>query len=428
MKSPEIPKQPERKREFEPWGQVTKPEKHTPAKYRYLVHAINPDARSSMMLLDALIIRDEPHAIDKSDGNQSVNLFSAPERLGERVALSCSLIDQQHYGTWGRAGLIVEAPQENVIITHQEDAGTDIMSKKLLLEQESRNHLLTAEELLLKTDPGSYNEVVILANNEGKKASLAGLFYKTTEDGTPMDEMLYSKMRQHALRLNLPLISIKEPNPYAENKITRTEDRLLVQYGGKLYTLRGTPNWKSKAYLQSRYNVFIPPEELEQVFDYLKENDVDEKNIERLRVEYTEVDKTRQQPVVKYDEQGNITSIVKRSGYGTQEIKTSLSKNDSFKINVIEEIRMFDESMANNPYSFGSYDINIPSVEEAKQVIHEAIKLAPKNEKPKIGSWWNIVQKNIRSKLKYNNQSKINTERLTSLIKALKKQEMDKKE
>lgn len=399
METPNSTPNPEKiERELQPWGDITDPKQHSPAKFRYLIHAINPMATSTMAMVGISVMKDDPRAINKEEGDQTINLFSQPERLDQRVALSCSLVDQDHHGTWGRAGLIIETPQENVLITDSSDVGAIVMSRKNLLEQARKRHLLTADQLLQQTYSSSYNEVVVLANNEGKKVVLAGFFYKTTEDGTPMDEALYRKMSMHAQRLNLPLIPITEPNPYKENKITHTDERFSVQFGGKLYTLQGLPEWQFKAYGQSGFSVFASPDEMQQVFNYLRVNNVDEQEIEQLQKEYQEADRVRQQPKVTYDEQGNVTLVEKRSGYSTGEMKITVSRGGyARRVNIIEEAKKFSEMMADPRQSrmIEPYDRDVASPHEAEQVVQEAINNAPENEKGKLQHWWNEVRDSV---------------------------------
>lgn len=409
METSETPQQPERKRDFEPWGHVTEPTKHNPATFRYLIHALNPMATTSMEMIAAVVARDEPKAIDREEGDQSINLFSQPEKLDQRVALSCSLVDQEHHGTWGRAGLIVEAPQENVIITDSSDVGAIVMSKKNLLKQARKRHSLTAEQLLQQTHPTSYNEIVVIANEAGRKVALAGFFYKVTEDGQPMDEALYRKMQMHAHRLNLPLVPIIEPNPYSENKITHTEDRFSVQLRGKLYTLQGSPEWKFKAYGQSGFSVFASPDEMQQVIDYLRANNIDEQEIVKIQQEYKEADRLRQQPKVTYDEQGEVTLIEKRTGYGTGEMETTVSKGGyARRVNVIEEARKFSERMADpsRPMMIEPYERVLASPQEAEQVVQEALENAPENERERIMEWWHTARENVIKQWEHNQQKR----------------------
>lgn len=432
------------KREVGSWGNVTDPKNHNPAKFRYLIHAINPMATASKGMVGAMIMKDEPHSVNKEDGDQTINLFSSPERLDQRIALSCSLIDQEHHGTWGRAGLLVEAPSENVIITSNQDVGAIVMSKKHLEDQARKNHLLTADQLIQQTYPSSYNEVVVLANRNGKKVVLAGFFYKTTEDGTPIDEAFYRKMSIHAQRLNLPLVPITELNPYREDKITQNDERFSVQFGGKLYNLRYKDEWGFTSYGQSGFSVFFSPDEIEQVFNYLRENNVDESEIDQLRTEYAEADKTRQQPKVTYDEQGTVTLVEKRSGYGTGGMKTTISKGGyARRVNVIEEARKFSEMMADpmRPRMIKPYDRDVASPHEAEQIVQEAVDNAPENEKERIKQWWDIVRENVTKQWEQNQRSRGSTfgfgektyfsdksfGALSSLIKKVPKIDPDKK-
>lgn len=405
----ETPINPEIKRDFEAWGNVTDPRTHDPAKFRYLVHAINPFATSSMGMVGAMMMKDEPTSVSKDDGDQTINLFSNPEKLDQRVALSSSLVDEAHHGTWGQAGLIYEAPSENILITSPQDVGAIVMSRKRLEEQARSHHKLTADELLQQTYTSSYNEVVVLANKDGNKVRLAGFFYKATDDGTPKDEALYRRMSQHAQRLNLPMVPITEPNPYAENKINRTEDRFSVQYGGKLYTLQGSPDWRFKAYGQNGYSVFASPDEMELVFGYLRENNVGGAEIEQLQAEYAEADKLRQQPKVTYDENGSITLIEKRSGYGTGEMKTTISKGGyARRVNVIEEAKKFSAMMADpsQPRMIEPYDRDVASPHEAEQVVQEAVVTAPDSEKEKLQQWWDLVKDNVNKQWENNQRSR----------------------
>ena len=102
MEVSETPNNPDIKRDFKPWGGVADPRTHDPATFRYLIHAINPMATSSMGLVGAMVAKDEPRSMTKEDGDQTINLYSQPERLDQRVALSCSLVDQGHHVTFTR--------------------------------------------------------------------------------------------------------------------------------------------------------------------------------------------------------------------------------------------------------------------------------------------------------------------------------------
>lgn len=394
METSELQNIPELNKDSKPWGNITNPETHNEAKFRYLVYGIDPMATTIMGLAGSSI---DPSTLNKEEGDQKINLSSYPERLNQRVSLSCSLVDQEHHETWGNAGLIVKAPKENVIITDSEDTGAIVMSKKHLMEQAKKRQLLTPEQLLQKTDPRTYNEVVVLANNEGKKVSLAGFFYKTTQDGRILDQVMYTKMKQHALRLDLPLVPITTLNPFAENKIIRGDNHFSVRYGGKTFILQGSAEGRFMSYSQSEASAFATPYEIEQVLNYLRTNNVGEKEIEQLRTEYVEADKRRQQPKVTYNEQGDVTYIQKRYGYGAAERLISVSQAGYTRhVNVSEEAIKYSIIRTNpgQPRSFD--DIDPPaSPKEVEQVVREAIDNAPDNEKGKLKQWWNNVRENV---------------------------------
>ncbi len=102
---------PEKELEPKIWGETSDPKEHDPKKFRYLVHALNPFATALQPLVAISAESSGAYKVDKSEGDQSINLFDQPERLGERVSLSMSLIDQNHTGTWGQGGIIVDAPE-----------------------------------------------------------------------------------------------------------------------------------------------------------------------------------------------------------------------------------------------------------------------------------------------------------------------------
>ena len=208
----------------------------------------------------------------------------------------------------GRAGLIIKAPTANVVLMSSQDAGAPVMNKKALKELAQRHRLLTADQLLQETPATQYNEVVTLANG----AELAGFFYKVTEDGKPTDDALYRQMRAHALRLNMPIIPILEPSPYAENKVNRDDGRpKSVQYGGRLYPLRDKPTVNFRVYGRGKCILFASPEEMGQILQFLRKEGVESAEIEAIQKEYEEADRMRQRPTITYDPDGT-SPLLKR--------------------------------------------------------------------------------------------------------------------
>lgn len=74
----------------------------------------------------------------------------------------------------GDGGLIISAPEENIVLTSRTDAGAYNNDKNLLLEQGARHGVMSADQLLATTSPRQYNEVVALADNDGSKLETIG--------------------------------------------------------------------------------------------------------------------------------------------------------------------------------------------------------------------------------------------------------------
>ena len=392
--------------DLKPWGEVTNPREHNPQKFRYLVHAINPFASSTIPMMAAQVQMDRASDINKEDGNQSINMLQQPERLDERVALSCSLIDEEHHGTWGQAGLIVEAPQETVVITQSSDAGALIMSKKLLEEQASRNHLLTAEQLLKQTSQTSYNEVVAIANKDGKKVKLAGFFYKVTAGGEAMNADLAQQMKMHAEKLNLPLVAISEPNPFVKNNVVNTEQSMYAHFDGKLYTLRVADKYKFNLVEQTGHSSFMTPDDLDGLLNFLETQGISNAEVKQLKETYTKADEERQRPKIEFDEQGEVNNIEKRTGYGTSERVMRISKlGHTSWANVMEENRRFAEMMTDSTGFFGIVEPKpVLSPREVESIVHELLADGSGVEQEKIRIWYQSIKDNVSQNWQRNHE------------------------
>lgn len=300
---------------------------------------------------------------------------------------------QKHLGTWGQAGLLVEALPKNVLITSSTDAGALVMNKRLLEEQASRQHLLTAERLLANTDPNSYNEVVVLANNGGEKVRLAGFFYKVTKKGDPMDEDLAEKMKLHAQRLHLPIVAISEPNLYGQNQVVEERSLFSINLNGNRYMLEGFSD-DFMYHDQRQLGKFIPPEEMEQVLFFLQNNKIDSKQIEQLRTKYIEADKKRQEPKIKY-EQEKIFSIEKKIGYGEDEKKMEIRESGYTSwVYTVAESRKIRKIMA-DPSAYTRTDtIQRLNPQEVEDIVQETLRNASDEEKTKIRVWYEAFKEN----------------------------------
>lgn len=347
------PESPEKKPEPKIWGEVSDPREHDPKKFRYLVHAFNPLAAVSQPLVTASAELSGAYKVDKSQGDQSINLFNQPERLGERVSLSMSLIDQDHTGTWGPAGIIVEAPEENIVITSPTDAGSHSSSKEFLRKQAQNRSRLSGEQLLQLTAPGFYNEVVAFAKSEsGETLRLKGFFIKVDKYGQPTDSVIAEKMRQHARRLNLPLIEIQVQGPYEQEMFKIEGNSVWAHFRGNRYNLGSENPEIAFSANDDKFDTFFPsPQEIEEVIaHFMKRGDINEAQAQQIRERYKIADARRKSPKVKYDPKTQeISSVTIKDGYGKDEIEYWLYPSGyCWRVNM-EEFKKAASEMLLNP-------------------------------------------------------------------------------
>ena len=216
------------------WGNVTDPNKHraSDASFRYLVHGFWPKSMEEWLsgrdeVAESLIKLDELYANnpkygpnDPALGDQSINLREKPEEVNGRVVLRMSLIDPWHTKTWGDAGLIVQVPEEDVLLTHTRDASTFSNVAKLR-EEAAAEPPVSPDKLLSLTSPETYNEVVALAG----RATLCGFFCNYDANPEYMSDYALSEpdivgldMKHHARRLDLPFIILPaQPRRFQTN-------------------------------------------------------------------------------------------------------------------------------------------------------------------------------------------------------------------
>jgi len=347
------PVSPEKEPELKIWGEITDPKEHDPKKFRYLVHAFNPFATASQPLAAISAELSSAYQVDKSEGDQSINLFDQPERLGERVSLSMSLIDQKHTGTWGQGGIIVDAPEGNIVITSPTDTGSHSSSKDFLRRQAQDQLQLSGEQLLLSTSDGIYNEVVAFAKTEGgETVRLKGFFIKVDKRGQPTDPVIAEKMKQHSRRLNLPLVEIQVQGPYEQEMFEITENSMWAHYKGNRYNLGSdNPDFAFSAY-DDRVDTFFPaPQEIEQVIaHFVERGKINEAQAQQIRERYKIADSQRKSPKVEHDPKSQeISRVTIKDGYGKDAIEYWLSPSGyCWKVNMEEYKKAFRE-MSLNP-------------------------------------------------------------------------------
>ena len=346
------PQQPEKEPEIKIWGEVTDPKEHNPKKFRYLVHAFNPFATHSQPLVAISAEISGTYKVDKSQGDQSINLFDQPEKLGERVSLSMSLIDQEHTDTWGGGGIIVEAPEENIVITSPPDAGVHSSSKELLKRQAQGQLRLSGEQLLRSTSDGIYNEVVAFAKSEGGATlRLKGFFIKVDKRGQLTDPVIAEKMRQHARRLNLPLVEIQIQEPYEQEKFEIAENSVWAHYRGNRYNLGSeNPEFSFSAY-DYKIDTFFPAlQEIEKVVAHFKERgDISEAQAQQILERYRLADTRRKSPKIEYDPKtSEISRVTIKDGYGKDAVEYWLNPSGyCWRVNMEEYKKAFRKMLLN---------------------------------------------------------------------------------
>lgn len=357
-------------------GDTTDPSQHDPTNFRYLVHALNPSAALNILT----VLSTVGASVDSSHGNQSINMYKQPERVAERVSLSMSLIDQDHTATWGGGGLIISAPEENIVLTSRTDAGTHNNDKNSLLEQGARHGVMSADQLLATTSPRQYNEVVALADNDGSKLETIGFFYKVTSRGEPVDIVIAQQMRMHAERLGLPVVEILQEAK--KDKVTRyalgddEQEHIAITYNGESFVIAGFD--RNHIYYMteetSRYR-FASLEEMSAALQFAVDtNEMTEVEMQRILDDYAEVRERRMTPRAYYDDEGNFEKIVYYEGYGDDELRITL-----YNSGYIRRVRTKRESEKRRRAMLGDFvrrDIQSRSIPVRPHVADSMVKRA----------------------------------------------------
>lgn len=317
------------------WGQATDPVKHNPDDFRYLVHAFNPCARGNALILNNLVTQDEGTVTDEA-GDQSIDVFKEPERIDERVSLSMSLIDQDHTATWGGAGIIVAVPESSVVLTSPTDAGVPNSHRDRLIAQGQSRGILSPDDILERSSPGRYNEIVALGQS-GLKA--VGFFYKVDSQRYPINVDLMTAMYQLGGRMGLPVVGIsnEKENPYAENKVIRSTsvesgegEELRIFFDGRCYCVAESSSKPKYRAVDGDTGItsFPSPEKFTAAIDFaLRTADLSEDEAKRILEDYNAVDIERRTPTAYFDENGEFDRIEYLEGDDDYESRLSLNRS-----------------------------------------------------------------------------------------------------
>lgn len=383
------------------WGDTTDPNNHNPAKFRYLIHGINPMAALNIGA-QALSMVDQPRQ-SKQDGDQSINMTLRPEDLSARVSLSMSLIDQDHLGTWGNSGLIINAPEENVVITSSSDSGALNSRPDRLMEAKTRYGISSGDQLLVRSGLSSYNEVVALARTElGGELELQGFFAKKIEDGEYLDQQNAQIMQSHAARLNLPFVEVILPDEYKKPAVVIAEPhKIHVNFAGKrygAYVHEGKPGFVS--YNSAHKYSSPPPEEVEKAVEFVR-TQVGEELASEMKDIYEKTEHERTKPKIEYDEAGQIKSIKLKKGYGKDEEEYWIYSNGaSYRIDIKAYTDYITRSMQpGRPMSTDEYTGRNPiPTSSTDEVIKEVLgKLSPE-ERTTVNDFYSSIRELIDPK------------------------------
>lgn len=183
------------------WGNLrTSQEKlrsFDPTKFRLLVHA-----------------GSTPSKIDR--------LLSDPKSLENAFTFSASVIDETHRATYGRYGVILSAPPENILATSPKDMGTpfakvftdshDLVRDPFYPMLIESNPTQTVDHLLKRTASEHHNEVMVAGTTtNGGAVQIVGVFVKTKGSQEAVEPELYQKLKRFAKLLKIPIVRIEAP-------------------------------------------------------------------------------------------------------------------------------------------------------------------------------------------------------------------------
>ncbi|QJU10786.1 hypothetical protein FBF25_01175 [Candidatus Saccharibacteria bacterium oral taxon 488] len=372
------------------WGETTDPKEHNPKHFRYLVHAINPFAKMSATAGCALGSMEGFGP--ETSGDQSISMYKQPERIGDRVSASMSLIDQDHTATWGPVGLLLMAPEGNIVITSGADASARNNNRDLLIKQGHICDIIDPNELLNRTSQYDHNEVVALAEHEGHQLQTVGFFYKVTPKGEPVNHRLAQVMHMHADRLQLPIVEIPEPRcADSENKVHRTirhgkeEESIIVSLDGYNFYLRGFDDMSgcSTYWMLDKDSLqacFASPFQFKEAVEFaVGMGELSDEDARHVLRGYEEADLQRKTPTAYYDKNGNFEKIEYFEGYGSEEYYISIRKTGySARGNTIDARRFYGALLCDDQLATAGPIESPLSPADAEFVIKEAIgKLDP---------------------------------------------------
>jgi len=233
------------KEEF--FSEITDPAKHDPNHYCYIVHGVNPSARTSLLLAT---MRNEGY-----DFRQEIDLLNEPHRISEKKIISTSIINQDHNATWGDVFFILDVPWDNFVSMSPRDSATNVTRPDFVAENLRTPEMLPSqliEQTRMLGGKSAYNEVVVVGKRkESVKIQSVGIRKYDTGGETLRESPEAKRMRQVAKDLGVPVIDfvekirIPDGNPEVslsyksglEGKIIRA---IYLNFNGHRYCFEGS--------------------------------------------------------------------------------------------------------------------------------------------------------------------------------------------
>ena len=222
------------------------------------------------------------------------------------------------------------------MLTSPTDAGVPNSHRDHLIAKGRSMGILSPDEILERSSPERYNEIVALGRS-GLKA--VGFFYKVNSRKNPISDGLAADMRWLGRKMDLPVVEIpsEKQNPYAENKVVRStpaksgeEEELKVFFDGRCYYVSGS-NEKLKFHAvdgDTGFASFPSPKVFAAAIEFaFCTGDISEDEAERILEDYHAVDAARQTPTAYFDENGKFDRIGYSGGYDGCESVIFLDRN-----------------------------------------------------------------------------------------------------
>ncbi|MCS7091738.1 MAG: hypothetical protein NZM26_00075 [Patescibacteria group bacterium] len=188
-------------------------------------------------------------------------------------------------------------------------------------------------------------------SESGETLQLRGFFVKVDKRGEPIDQVITEKMKQHARRLNLPLVEIQVQGPYEQEMFEIAENSVWAHYRGNRYNLgSGNPEFAFRAYDDKLGTFFPSPQEIEDVIaHFVQSGNLGPSQAQQIRERYKIADSQRKSPKVEYDPQTNeISRVTIKDGYGKDMIEYWLSPSGHcWRVNMEEYKKALRERFLN---------------------------------------------------------------------------------